>query len=232
MSGPAQERWLLLRSGAGGAAFNMALDEALMEASTRLAIPVLRFYEWAESAASFGYSQRVTEVERLTRLRPLIRRPTGGGVVPHDADWTYSVILPPGHTWYQLRAVASYQRVHEWIREAFGKLGLKTELAASCRKEMPGQCFVGHEKYDVLSLGGKVAGAAQRRNRSGLLIQGSVQAPTKTLARSDWEEAMIGTAREMWGVEWTSFELDAALRQRAGSLAKEKYSRDEYNRRR
>jgi lipoyl(octanoyl) transferase len=82
--------WLLLNSGKGEAAFNMALDEALLEAMVRLKHPVLRFYSWTEPAASFGYFQKFSDVERATLLRPLVRRSTGGGIVPHDADWTYS----------------------------------------------------------------------------------------------------------------------------------------------
>jgi lipoate-protein ligase A len=91
--------WLLLNSGPGDAAFNMALDEALLGAMPRLQKPVLRFYGWTEPAASFGYFQKFSEVERATHLRPLVRRPTGGGTVPHDADWTYSMAIPPGSEW-------------------------------------------------------------------------------------------------------------------------------------
>ena len=104
----------------------MALDEALLEAAPRLGQPVLRFYSWTEAAASFGYFQKYAEIERLTLLRPLVRRPTGGGLVPHDADWTYSLAFPPGDDWYLLRATDSYQRVHEWIQAAFALLGITT----------------------------------------------------------------------------------------------------------
>ena len=89
--------WLLLNSGQCDAAFNMALDEALLGAMPRLQTPVLRFYGWTEPAATFGYFQKFSDVEQATQLRPLIRRPTGGGIVPHDADWTYSAAFPPGH---------------------------------------------------------------------------------------------------------------------------------------
>ncbi len=94
----------------------MALDEALLEAAARLGRPVLRFYGWTEPAATFGYFQKYAEVERATLLRPLIRRPTGGGIVPHDADWTYSLVFPPDHEWHSLKAEESYRRVHEWIQ--------------------------------------------------------------------------------------------------------------------
>ena len=100
----------------------MALDEALLEATTSLGRPVLRFYGWTEPAATFGYFQRYDDIARTTHLRPLIRRPTGGGLVAHDADWTYSVVIPPTHPWHALSAVDSYRRMHEWVRAAFAKL--------------------------------------------------------------------------------------------------------------
>ena len=73
------QSWFLLQSGPCPAAFNMALDDALLDAMPRLGKPVLRFYGWTEPAASFGYFQLSAEVERGTLLRPLVRRPTGGG---------------------------------------------------------------------------------------------------------------------------------------------------------
>src|SRR5438132_7175715 len=144
------EHWLLLESGAGNYAFNMALDEALLEAMPRLGAPVLRFYGWDEPAASFGYFQKYETVERLTPLRPLVRRPTGGGLVPHDADWTYSLAFPPIDPWYRLKAIDSYRRLHQWIQAAFQKIGVSTELSDGSAKDLRGCCFIGSERFDLL----------------------------------------------------------------------------------
>ena len=222
--------WLILRSGAGAAAFNMALDEALLEALPRLGQPVLRFYSWTAPAATFGYFQKFAEVERTTLLRPLIRRPTAGGIVPHDADWTYSLAFPTGHVWHSLRAEESYRRAHAWIQTAFATLGTETELAAACKKTAPGQCFAGHEKFDLLWRGRKIAGAAQRRNRLGLLIQGSVQPPSVSLARADWERALIALTSP--SSAWTEFAPDAPLLDRMAKLMAQKYSQRAYNQKR
>ncbi|MEI9961060.1 MAG: lipoate--protein ligase family protein [Limisphaerales bacterium] len=221
--------WLFLNSGKRTAAFNMALDEALLENASRIGKPVLRFYGWNEPAATFGYFQKFSEVERATHLRPLVRRPTGGGIVPHDADWTYSFVVPPHHEWHLFKAEESYRRVHEWIRLAFAKMDVVTELAPCCKKSAPGECFVGHEKFDLLWHGKKIAGAAQRRNKSGLLIQGSVQPPPVSLARKDWEQAMSAVAQENFQVEWVELEADAELADQAEKLALQKYASDVYN---
>jgi len=220
--------FLLLQSGPCVPAFNMALDEALLEAMLRLGQPVLRFYGWTEPAASFGYSQKYAEVERATLLRPLVRRPTGGGIVPHDADWTYSLAFPTNHEWYSLAAIDSYRRIHEWIRAAFGKCNVPTELAESCRRAGLGQCFVGYEKFDLLWHGKKIAGAAQRRTRAGLLIQGSVQPPPLSLAGTDWQHAMCDVAH----VNWVAFEPDSALLARVEELVVKRYSQAAFTRKR
>ena len=229
-SGP--QTWLRLNSGSGTAAFNMAFDETLLESASQSGRALLRFYGWTERAASFGYSQKYAEVARLTLLRPLVRRPTGGGLVPHDADWTYSLVFPQGHWWYACRATESYRRVHEWIRAAFARLQVPTELSPCCSKELPGQCFVGMEQFDILWQGKKIAGAAQRRNRQGLLIQGSVQPPPLSLVKADWQKAMCDVAVETWGVNWVAFERDTALERRADELVCRKYSLAGYNQRR
>lgn len=222
--------WPVINSGPCDAAFNMALDEALLESVTRLGSPVLRFYGWTQPAATFGYFQHYAEIERTTPLRPLIRRPTGGGLVPHDADWTYSLAFPAGHEWHLLRAEESYRRVHEWIQSAFTQLGVVTELAPCCKKTAPGQCFVGHEKSDLLWRGKKIAGAAQRRNKLGLLIQGSVQPPPITMQRSAWEYAMRQAAPA--AVRWNELEVDGDLLRLTQSLVAQKYSQPIYNQKR
>jgi lipoate-protein ligase A len=228
----ATDPWFLLDSGLCDYAFNMALDEALLEFAPELQRPVLRFYGWTQRAASFGYSQKISDMERATHLRPLVRRPTGGGLVPHDADWTYSVVIPPSHSWYALRASESYERIHQWIQNAFTALGVVTELAPCCRKDIPGQCFAGYEKSDVLWYGKKIAGAAQRRTKHGLLIQGSLQTQPPGVTRAAWQTAMIKVADSLWAARIENFELSSTLSARAAQLSEEKFSRSEHNRRR
>lgn len=206
----------------------MALDEALLESAPQIGRPVLRFYGWTLPAASFGYFQSVAEVERATVLRPLVRRPTGGGIVPHNADWTYSLVIPAGHEWHRLKAEQSYRRMHEWIRSAFQRMELQTELASDCRKPLPGQCFAGHEVHDLLWQGRKVAGAAQRRTRSGLLIQGSVQPPPLGLDRQAWQRAMCAAQP----VVWQDWALDDPLHRRCEELVRIKHGIDAYQRKR
>jgi lipoate-protein ligase A len=210
----------------------MALDEALLHAMPGLGRPVLRFYSWTEPAASFGYFQRYADVERMTPLHPLVRRPTGGGVVPHDADWTYSLLFPPGHSWYSLTAVESYRRIHEWIQAAFARLEVSADLAPARLKAQPGQCFYGHEQFDLLWRGRKIAGASQRRTRDGLLIQGSVQPPPPPPSREAWHEAMCAIGQTLHGATWLSFQPESWLVEQAQELARRKYAELAYNRKR
>jgi lipoate-protein ligase A len=224
--------WFLFNSGKCDAAFNMALDETLLETAAQTGAPVLRFYGWTASAVTFGYFQKYTDVAAATKLRPLIRRPTGGGIVPHDADWTYSFVVPPGHEWHSLKAEESYRRIHAWLRRAFAELKIETELAPCCKKTLPGQCFIGHEKFDLLWHDKKIAGAAQRRNKAGLLIQGSVQPPPVAVARADFEAAMQNVAEDNFSVRWQTLAPDRDVLQAAQWLAAEKYSLTGHNQKR
>lgn len=222
--------WLFLDSGRCEAAFNMACDEALLEYVARNNVPILRCYGWTQPAATFGYFQHYAEIERTTHLRPLIRRPTGGGLVPHDADWTYSLAFPPGHEWHSLRAEDSYRSVHEWLQRAFAQLNVVTEVAPCCKKTLPGQCFAGYEKFDLLWQGRKIAGAAQRRNKLGLLIQGSVQPPPLGLNRATWETALRATS--IGNAAWIKLNVSGDLLTSVEQLVTTKYSQPTYNQKR
>ena|ERR1043166_760094 len=214
--------WYLLEQGARTAAENMAVDDVLHEMAPSIERPILRLYQWSEPAASFGYSQKFKEIAGLTPLRPLVRRPTGGGLVPHDADWTYSLMFPPNAPWYSLKAAESYRRVHLWVQAAFERLQLTTSLAREPSRERPGQCFVGAETFDVLWRERKIAGAAQRRNRNGLLIQGSIQ-PPDGVQRAEWERAFCEVAREVWGILWEGMELMKPIEKRVEQRVREKF---------
>ena len=225
------ETWRHLDTGRGAPGWNMGFDEALLEVAAAHAKPVLRFYAWSEPAATFGYFQKFEDIKSMTKLRPLIRRPTGGGLVPHDSDWTYSLAFPAGHEWHLLRAVESYQRVHEWLRKSFLACGLNSRLSPVSVRKVPGQCFAGAERFDLIWRDRKMAGAAQRRRKDGLLIQGSIQ-PPGGVEHVAWKNAMLEASREAWGIRWESMPAEIIPDRRAQELARETYEADAFNRRR
>jgi lipoate-protein ligase A len=226
--------WFVWESGPGAPAENMAWDEALLESAAVRRAPLLRFYSWSEPAATFGYFQRITEVEAATTLRPLIRRPTGGGLVLHACDWTYAWIFPRGHTAAEQPAVENYQRLHRWLQGAFAEVGVACGLAASPYQPIPGRCFEGFERYDLLALEGniKIAGAAQRRTRDGLLVQGSVQSGTASVERQAWQAALLRTVERSESICWRPWKPAEAMEQRVLELVRERYGRVSYLRRR
>jgi lipoate-protein ligase A len=218
-------------SGPGDPAGNMAMDEVLLGYTALTGTPVLRFYSWNKSAATFGYFQRYADIETLTVLRPLIRRPTGGGLVHHDRDWTYSLVFPAGHPWYELKAQQSYRLLHEWIQASFAECELPTDLCPSPRVEGPGQCFLGAEQHDLLWQNRKIAGAAQRRTRQGLLIQGSIQ-PPDGINRETWEEAFKVAGTRGWKLQWILLDATKDLLEQAQTLGTEKYATEAFNKKR
>ena len=151
----------------------MAVDQAWLEHST---VPVLRIYTWDQPTATIGYAQNLAKLQEALPAWPLVRRWTGGGVVLHQDDYTYSVIVPASDSWAQTSAVESYRRIHGSLADALANHGQK-----GCRLAMPEDvieapfCFVAPALHDVIRGPVKVAGAGQRRGKLGLLHQGSVQ---------------------------------------------------------
>jgi|SRR5688572_24978545 len=157
---------------AGSAAFNMAVDEALLESA---AMPLLRFYRWRRPSISFGYFGRYAEVAAQSGDREIVRRWTGGGIAPHGDDLTYSVIIPATNPLFAHSSLEIYAKLHESIRLALQTNDIEASLAGSAAPKVSEACFANAVRADVLSNGQKIAGAAHRRTRAGLLHQGSIQ---------------------------------------------------------
>jgi lipoate-protein ligase A len=154
----------LPRSGA----MNMALDEILARTCER---PLLRAYRWAENAVSFGYFGRYRDVVASWPGRPIVRRWTGGGEVPHGSDFTYTLIVPGSGAFSRQPAAHTYREIHATLADLLPGVILAETNAP------PGSaaCFERPVLGDLLLDGKKIAGAAQRRGRFGLLHQGSIQ---------------------------------------------------------
>lgn len=152
------------------AAMNMAMDEVLLGVIEQ---PVLRVYRWERAAVSFGYFESWEPILEQYPGRDPVRRWTGGGVVLHGEDLTYSLLIPKG-----IEAGApgeTYRLIHGALCRALGEAGLDAESAGSSPGKRSHACFENPVLHDVLVNGRKVAGAAQRRTRTGLLHQGSIQ---------------------------------------------------------
>ena len=203
------------------AAMNMAIDEALLETASA---PVLRFYGWQRPSLSFGYFGRFADAAEEQAQREIVRRWTGGGIVFHGTDVTYSLILPSAAAGRFRSSRVVYAQVHGAIRQALAAR-VPVELAAAAAPKVSEACFANAVESDVISNGRKIAGAAQRRTRAGLLHQGSILC--EALPRGfpdDFAQALCPA------FERISYALGVLAR--AETIAREKYATSEWLHRR
>jgi lipoate-protein ligase A len=231
------------------AALNMAVDEALWENAIA---PSLRFYQWDHPALSFGYFGRYQDVTDYAGERDLVRRCTGGGIVLHGDDLTYALIIPSSQ--FPASPLTVYTMVHRAIQDALIESGLVATLvqtdssfnrdrrnssngagrvSGNGRPLVAGPvspndsyaCFANPVASDVLVNGVKVAGAAQRRSRRGLLQQGSIQ-------KVSLAEGFRYRLARLLCANHVVRELDAILLEKARHLAANKYQMENWLRRR
>ena len=167
------------------AATNMATDVSLLY-SVPAHSAIFRHYSWIEPTITFGYTQQIEEVKAIVpNSIHLCRRITGGGIVDHRNDWTYALVLHSHLKMARMTANELYAKIHQCIQHALGKQSIESQLAPcpiacgqsqlSSQSTGPNQCFVQPTANDVLSPDGqKIAGAAMKRTRAGLLVQGSI----------------------------------------------------------
>lgn len=160
------------------AAENMALDMSMLADNTHREL-LFRSYNWSEPTATFGYNQSLStvklETSKLGTAISLQRRPTGGGIVDHRNDWTYALAIPASHTMAKVKPLDLYQIVHQALAESLREVGIDATLAADACCKAGLACFVKPMRYDVVDgTGLKLAGAAMKRTRDGVLLQGSV----------------------------------------------------------
>ena len=148
----------------------MACDEALIHAAQ---LPILRIFRWQGCWVSAGYFADRDKTVRAHPELPFCRRWTGGGVVVHERDFTFALIVPRGEKLSGRPAGESYRQIHLALAKALRTHGIEADLSAAATAM--GECFAGPVEHDLVLDGTKIAGGAQRRTRKGLLHQGSVQ---------------------------------------------------------
>jgi lipoate-protein ligase A len=185
----------------------MAVDEVLMESQKdRALVPVLRIYFWDKLSYSIGYFQSVAQtVKRFDcekKKIPVVRRITGGGLVAHNGDITFSLSLKNPNPFVPSETKSSYLKINEALWAGFRSSGSKIDFA-DCKTAAPlgrgGErvCFEAPSCYDLLLGGKKVVGASQRRKDGLMLHQSAV------FMKGDRKELisqMLEGFREKWGV--------------------------------
>jgi lipoyl(octanoyl) transferase len=186
------ETWRLITTWGADPAFNMGLDEALLESED--SPPTLRFYSWRPDTLSLGYFQRFEEVPGAEQAGALVRRITGGGAIHHVRELTFSIAAPLDHPLYQGPIADSYGRVHEAIAVALAGFGVPARMRGDEKLASDlagtGMCFHKSTALDLAWNGRKGVGSAQRRRNGRVLHHGSIKLGSSPL------EGSIATASE------------------------------------
>jgi lipoate-protein ligase A len=216
------------------AATNMAIDEALLETAV---VPAIRFYRWRSPALSFGYFGKFSDVAIYAAERDLVRRWTGGGIVFHGDDLTYSIVIPATDAAFDESSIVIYEKIHRAFADVLKGIGESVVVAggvdpggfsAATRAAVTASgynCFANPVRADVMMDGRKIAGAAQRRTRRGLLQQGSIQGFAMEI---DLAQKFAHTL----SANCSEFKIMKAILKQAQEVAQQKYGTDSWLRKR
>ena len=176
------EEWRLLISNAESGAWNMALDEMLLEDMIRDADnPILRLYSWSPPCVSLGYSQTTSDIDesRLADLGwDMVRRPTGGRAILHIDELTYSIVARLDHIIAQGGVLQSYKRISKALLESVNILGINAKSiekppVTNSRILNSPVCFEKPSNYEIVCEQKKIIGSAQARRKGAMLQHGS-----------------------------------------------------------
>ncbi len=162
--------WRLLGPEKRDAFFNMAVDEAILQAVIEEKAPnTLRLYRWSPSAVSIGRFQNVHNEVNLeaceTHGVDVVRRVSGGGAVYHDFEdeVTYSVAVKKVDLGTDDVAEA-YRRICDGLIEAARNLSVNAEYNEGNVKQCP----------NITVRDRKVSGSAQAHKKGVILQHGTL----------------------------------------------------------
>ncbi|MBK8575295.1 MAG: hypothetical protein IPN90_06325 [Elusimicrobia bacterium] len=185
--------WKLVVDGPRSGEKNMRRDqEALESQRDPFSLPVLRIYRWVEPTLSYGRLQAREAAEAMSTAlgtRAVVQRPTGGGMVLHDADISFSVVWRRDHPALPPCIKNVYRLFHEVLAAELRSHGMNVTLHQihGDRRTPPGACYQDFSQDDILLEGQKLVGGALRVTSWGRLYQGNVK-PSPSLGHGNWEE--------------------------------------------
>lgn len=177
--------WRFIDTGPLDGPTNMALDEALLDSfDPAVSFPVFRLYRWNPPSFSIGRFQDADKILDYVKCRDAgidtVRRMTGGGIIYHADEITYSIVCSQNHVPGKCSVKETLRLLCGFLLSAYRKLGLDAGFAVD--RAFPGArlgrrtaiCFAGKEEYDIIVEGRKIGGNAQRRMRNVIFQHGSI----------------------------------------------------------
>lgn len=169
-------KWRFIDTGINNASWNMSIDEMLLNNYKEASFPILRLYEW-EPSLSFGRFSKVSKNINLSQLSHLsyARRITGGGILVHGGDISYSLFLSQSYL-DNLSVKKSYSFLCSFLINFYKELGLNALFASQANVEYQKDdiCLKGKELYDILIKDEKIGGNAQRYSKNMVFQHGSI----------------------------------------------------------
>ena len=216
---PTGDAWRLIVEAPSAGAWNMAVDEAILDSyagPAPPAAPTLRLYGWDPPTLSLGSSPRDDEPPAVDGV-DRVRRPTGGAAVLHHLERTYSVCARLREPPFPGGVVETYREISEALVEAMRGLGVDDASGAGAGAARGGiVCFETASTHEIQAGGRKLIGSAQLRRRSAFLQHGSIplgvdlDLSARVFGRAPREELFTDLGRAL-GREVGSEELDRAL---------------------
>ncbi|MGE4418885.1 MAG: biotin/lipoate A/B protein ligase family protein [Sulfurimonas sp.] len=253
-----KKRWRFIDTHRASAEWNMAVDEALLRNFGDDNLPILRLYSWqrALSLGRFSDAKKSIDFEQLDKGGiSMVRRISGGGILAHDNELSYSLIFP--RRFLQERGVKeSYRHLCSFLLLFYQKLGFEAQFAAEAgvQSRHSDICLAGVEAYDILIEGKKIGGNAQRHTKMAVLQHGTIpisfdkvlftslflehngfeSAATLKEFGVDTEQTilhkiLLDSFCETFHVETSADELSVSEKQSVNELLKKRYTKSEWN---
>lgn len=252
------EIWNVIDTGTGSANWNMAVEEALLYTFRENDTPIFRVYGW-EKSLSFGRFSKPDKNLDMNRLSiqkvSYVRRPSGGGILVHGGDISYSIIMPRK----MLKSYGikeSYNYLCKFLLNFYEKLNLTAEFASDLNLNIQSSdiCLAGYEAYDIIIDEKKMGGNAQRYIKNTLLQHGTI--PVRfdkeyfeplflqnsglkyatslrelgiTMAYEDLTSLLIESFCETFNARLTLSQLNPFQEKYAKNLLRDKYTQKEWN---
>jgi lipoate-protein ligase A len=257
MKTESNNNWRLLFTPDVDPYMNMAIDEALtrkcIDSEERPA--AIRFYTWKETSCSIGYFQKIENVFKAPNDKriPVVRRPTGGGIVYHGNDITFSIVKRRIPSNQQENIISFYKLIGESLISGLKRLGFTCTFylpeEESYRSDKKGNplngghtqqsfCSETPAKYDIMINNSKVAGYAARKSQGAVLCQGylDVYKRWKEQCKDSREKTihllfdnLAASFKNVFGITLTSSQLTEEEMGLANEIRNKKYACDEWN---